>query len=275
MKLVMTLLVRDEQDILRRNLDFHLSNGVDHFILMDNRSNDETAAIAQSYERAGRLQYIEQTHDDFAQGRWVTEMARRAVVQLGADWVINSDADEFWMPHTGSLKDALASLDAKVVAATAQRTNFVARTENGEPFWRRMTVREAVSLNALGDPLPGKSAHRGRIDIVVGQGNHEVFIGGQLAPRAPAPITILHFPVRSREQFRNKIEKGGAAYARNRDLPAGDGLAWRRLYERQLAGEFDAVYDQLEMSNERVAAGLASGEFIADRRLLDASAPRV
>jgi hypothetical protein len=33
MKVVMTLLVRDEEDILRENIDFHLKQGVDHFII--------------------------------------------------------------------------------------------------------------------------------------------------------------------------------------------------------------------------------------------------
>jgi hypothetical protein len=47
MKLVMTLLVRDEQDILRENLDFHLANSVDEIVLMDNRSVDGTADIAR------------------------------------------------------------------------------------------------------------------------------------------------------------------------------------------------------------------------------------
>ena len=32
MKLVMTLLVRDEEDIVRENLDFHLAQGVDQVI---------------------------------------------------------------------------------------------------------------------------------------------------------------------------------------------------------------------------------------------------
>ena len=42
MKLVMTLLVRDEQDIVRENLDFHLAQGVDQVIVTDNGSEDAT-----------------------------------------------------------------------------------------------------------------------------------------------------------------------------------------------------------------------------------------
>ena len=40
MKLVMTLLVRDEEDIVRENLDFHLAQGVDEVIVTDNGSED-------------------------------------------------------------------------------------------------------------------------------------------------------------------------------------------------------------------------------------------
>ena len=35
MKIVMTLLVRDEQDIIRENIEFHLSMGVNFFIAAD------------------------------------------------------------------------------------------------------------------------------------------------------------------------------------------------------------------------------------------------
>ena len=38
MRLVMTLLVRDEEDIVRANVDFHLARGVDFVIATDNRS---------------------------------------------------------------------------------------------------------------------------------------------------------------------------------------------------------------------------------------------
>jgi glycosyltransferase involved in cell wall biosynthesis len=272
MKLVMTLLVRDEEDILREHLDFHLARGVDRVILMDNLSTDRTAEIAREYERAGYLDYILQPQDDYAQGRWVTQMARRASQEFHADWVINSDADEFWLPEAGSIKDALASLGPSALAASAARVNFAARVENGEPFWKRMNVRRAETVNALGLPLPSKIAHRARTDVVVDQGNHRVLAGGDVLPSEVAPITILHFPVRSRAQYLNKIAKGGAAYGRNAELDRTVGDAWRYLYRLYLVGKFDQVCEREFLTDEQIRAGLQDGTLVRDDRLIEALA---
>ena len=275
MKIVMTLLVRDEQDVLRDNIEFHLAHGVDQIVLMDNRSVDGTAEIAREYERAGHLRYLFQPRDDYSQGRWVTAMARYAARELGADWIINNDADEFWLPERGSLKDVFAALSPDVVAVEAPRLNFVARTGEGQPFWRRMDVRWVASRNALGQPLPGKVAHRAHADVEVEQGNHAIAIGGTRVPASPAPMTIFHFPIRSCAQYRNKIVKGGAAYARNTELPAHVGSTWRALYDRYLAGRFDEVLADECFTDERIAAGLAAGELVRDERLAVAMTTRV
>jgi hypothetical protein len=267
MKLVMTLLVRDEEDVLRENLEFHLAHGVDEFILMDNLSVDATPEIAREYERAGCLHYLRQSNDDYAQGRWVTWMARRAALDLRADWVINNDADEFWCPHTGSLKDVFASVPPAVGVVSAERVNFVPRVPNGSPFWRAMNVRTQVSLNALGEPLPSKAAHRGRPDVVVEQGSHCVTAGGLAIPRVAAPITILHFPIRSQSQLVNKIAKGGAAYARNTELPVTVGSAWRHLHALHLQGRLESWYAEQVFSDDAITAGLANGTLIRDERL--------
>ena len=91
MKLAMTLLVRDEQDIIRSNIDYHLAQGVDVIIATDNRSVDSTPDILREYEAAEKLVYLFEGDDDYNQHAWVTRMARLAHREHGADWVINSD----------------------------------------------------------------------------------------------------------------------------------------------------------------------------------------
>ena len=55
MKLVMTLLARNEADVVDAQIAFHLHAGVDHVIATDNASSDGTTEIFERYERAGHL----------------------------------------------------------------------------------------------------------------------------------------------------------------------------------------------------------------------------
>jgi hypothetical protein len=271
MKLVMTLLVRDEEDVVAENIEYHRARGVDFFIVTDNLSRDGTPAILERYRRAGLVHVIVETGDDYAQHRWVTRMARMARTDFGADWVINNDADEFWWPeaHT-DLKVLLGEMPEGVDAIRAPRYNFVPRpAREGMDFAQAMTIREVVSLNPLGAPLPSKVCHRAYADIEVKQGNHAVRRGGRDIPAHPAPLDILHYPLRSYRQFENKIALGGAAYERNSELPKSTGRTWRVLYEKLQRGELATWYAAQELDNAAVERGLAEGRLVSDGRLAE------
>lgn len=62
---MMTLLVRDVEDIIRENIEFHLEKGVDFIIATDNLSVDSTKYILKKYERKGMLKYIFEPEDNY------------------------------------------------------------------------------------------------------------------------------------------------------------------------------------------------------------------
>ena len=269
-QLVMTLLVRDEADILRANLDFHLSRGVDFFIATDNGSTDGTVEILEEYEQRGVVKLLHETDDDYAQGRWVTRMARMAYEDHGARWVINNDADEFWWTERGNLCDSLERLPAETNVVVADRFNFVPLRESERPFYERMIYREVCSLNFQGAPLPPKSCHRGHGDVIVHQGNHSISWDQPTVEAESRPIEILHFPLRTFAQFENKIRLGGAAYERNTELSAGIGRTWRALYQELKAGRLDEHYEGQRCSAEQLSRGVADGTLVEDHRLCHA-----
>ena len=98
MKLVQTLMVRDEIDIIDAQVAYHLDAGVDFVIATDHDSRDGTSEVLESYARDGHLLRIPKT-GAMHERAWRTHMARLAATEYGADWVINTDADEFWMPR--------------------------------------------------------------------------------------------------------------------------------------------------------------------------------
>jgi hypothetical protein len=272
MKLVMTLLVRNEADVLDWNLRFHFEQGVSFVIATDNNSTDTTPDILRKYEKEGGLHFIREEADDYSQGEWVTRMARLAADKFGADWVINNDADEFWWPRQGDLCTTMASVSPGTAGLYCQRLNFVpvdGAANKRSPFWEQMLWRQGRATNALGGKLPGKVCHRGAPEIRVAQGNHSVE-GLEGAVQEDESIEILHYPMRSFAQFEAKIRLGGAAYARNKALPQSVGGTWRHLYGLHTSGALRSVYDRHVLST---ASGMAiaadAGGFMLDTRLRD------
>ncbi len=191
----------------------------------------------------------------------------KALEEYGADWVFHSDADEFWWPKRGSLRSTLASLPPDSDILAVPRLNFLPRPEDGREFFERMTLRDVVSLNTLGNPLPPKVCHRGCADVVVAQGNHEVRGTGLDARETRQPLVILHFPMRTYLQFERKIRLGGRAYLNNDKLPEEVGETWRRLYQTYLAGELPDFYESQLPDDAIIESGIRSGRWIRDRRL--------
>jgi hypothetical protein len=271
MKLIMTLLVRDEEDILAANIDYHRARGVDFFVVTDNRSEDRTAEILLDYQRQGILEYLYEPSDDYSQHAWVTAMARRACNLHGADWVINNDADEFWWPgRHDTLKELLTLVPQSVEAVVAPRSNFLpAALEARQPFYESMVIRERESFVAPEIPLPPKVCHRARPDVEVSQGNHSVSIDGCRIEPARADLSILHFPMRTLAQFENKIIKGGQAYERNTTLSPEVGWTWRSLYAQHRSGALQAYFSEKVPTTEALSRGLRDGTLVADHRLRD------
>ena len=87
MKLVQTLVVRDEVDIVDDQIAYHLNAGVDFVIASDHQSVDGTTDVLERYVREGHLRRIA-VEGEMRDGPWRTHMARLAAVEHGADWIL-------------------------------------------------------------------------------------------------------------------------------------------------------------------------------------------
>jgi len=275
MKLVLTLLCRNEADIIASNIDFHLSRGVDLIIATDNGSTDGTTAILEHYQSKGVLQLLHEASHTHDQEVWVTRMARMAASEHGADWVINSDADEFWWPRDAAFKEVLAAVPSEIQALQVHRTNFLPPAANAPsslPFHQIQIIRESHSFNSLGHPLPPKVCHRGEAEIVVSDGNHAVQRNGiQVKTLQNTSIEILHFPIRSFGQLERKIREGAEALERNTRISPSVGDSWRNLYKNHLlTGQLLDYFARLRPDSQELSRALSQGDLIEDLRLQQA-----
>jgi hypothetical protein len=270
-RVVLTLLARDEADVIEPWLDFHLNAGADFVVATDNRSQDGTTEVLERYAREGHVHLISEPGEDLRQDTWVTRMARLAATDFGADWVINSDADEFWWPRGESLRDVLAAVPARYGTVGAFLRVFVPRPGDGS-FAERMTVRFSA-LAPINDPASlykpiRKVIHRAHPDIRLTRGNHAL-VHSPFAPlRGWFPIEVFHFPLRSTAQTAHKAELQGNAFERHVDRAPT--AYHRNMFDALRTGRIDAYYQALVVNDAELERGVDEGRLVVDTRLRDA-----
>lgn len=263
----MTLLCRDEADVLADWIEYHVSKGVDYLVVTDNGSRDGSAELLREYEKSGRVFLFEEASYTHDQATWVSRMANFAIRDLNADWLLHSDADEFWWCDEPSMHDVLGECPVSVQALRVERSNFLPPVEDLQSregaFWTRQLRRQLKSVNSLGKPLPPKVCHRKAENVWVEDGNHSVRVAGHpLTAAESRSLRILHFPIRSYQQFERKIRQGTEALYRNTRIAPGVGQTWRFTYENYLSkSRLRDYYDELS-----AASGVG---YVIDTRLRD------
>lgn len=265
----MTVRTRDDEDIIGAHLAFHLSAGVDFVIANDDRSVDGTRDVLEEYERRGLLHLIRRDDEDFVPGVWVDKMARLAAAEFGADWIFHTDADEFWWPRGGNLRDVLAAMPARFGVVRGIWRHFAARPDDGSHFAERMTVRLAghgpwMGVEHTFHPNV-KVAHRADPSIAVRRGNHDVSTTLPML-RSWLPFEVLHFPLRTLAQAARKYTAWMPVLDRGVYVASHVELAADALRARA----FGSFYERYVVDEPRLEVGLAEQTMSIDARLRNA-----
>jgi hypothetical protein len=222
-------MVRDEADVIASTVG-HMLSECDSVLVADNGSIDGTREILDQLARANpdRLVVVDDPEPAYLQSEKMTGLALRARLELGAEWVVPFDADEWWYSPFGRISDVLAGVAPQWLIVPAPLFDHVATGEDNplelDPI-RRLRFRRRDR-----NPLP-KVACRWRGDLVIEQGNHGAGYSGR-GTTFDELLVVRHFPYRSAEQLVRKVRNGAAAYRAAGDrLPATFGAHWRQWGE--------------------------------------------
>ncbi len=255
MKIAAVLGAMDEIDLIGPAIAHLRAIGVDHIVAIDGGSTDGTAEVLarEAGEGFDLMPSADIGYDgaeaEMRSAARAVERARRA----GADWVLFCDADEFWLPATGRLKDTRALADAEALAVA--RFN-VPRLADGGALPVPATPdgyaglllyapgggRRATQARARRDPdapwIAGVPADkvmvRPEAATTTGAGHHSALGAGgrRLATTRPQDLVIAHVPFTTEARFARKVANIAAAVAASGDRWGPDAAwHWRRWLE--------------------------------------------
>ena len=228
-------MVRNEADLIRLNVLYHLASGIDRMLVVDNGSTDGTDEILQQLS----LQHAEVrwSRDDgpFLPSRVMTKLAREAFEE-GADWVVPVDADEFWHARGGDLRRVLENEEVGVLRA--QAVNFIQRRSQREsspdaliymtrrtelpvgPPGHAQSLVESREIAFVEKAYPQKCICRPTAEVEIETGHHS--ISGADGPRMRTErIVCLHAPMRSRAALVERVTSASRAAAAGRNPNQG------------------------------------------------------
>jgi len=260
-KLIMTLLARDEGDIIRHNIEFHLKNGVDFIIATDNASTDNTRDILIEYKNKKKLYLIDEPERTFSQAAWNNRMSQIAIDRHGADIIFHCDADEFWCPNNGDLKSEIGNSSANVLIVNL--INVLLEYQNGNesfPQDAKYAVTNPIETadyeedskkdNFYFFKYPPKvmlKTDKGLLEV--SHGNHHIVSPSvDIKYEISRNIEIYHFPIRGKAKFYHKVIKSGQAIEQNILGSKSQGFHIRRWYNSYKNGALDLEYEKLTIS---------------------------
>lgn len=229
-KLTLISMVKNERGIFE-TFSGHALGLFDRIILVDHRSTDGTKEYIEALNKQYPVvEFFSFDEPGYYQSQLMTWLVKNIVDQNTPGWVFFLDADEF-LPFE-----------------SREEFNRVLAKYNASPLismpWLNLVPLDMQSGVVIGGKFlkPSNYAAHCKIafqpnlipvnDYIVAQGNHALLVGATHLQALPAEqsFPIYHFPIRTKQQLRNKILHGVESYrSMGNNRVEGFGAHWDEI----------------------------------------------
>ncbi len=255
-KLFMTLVIKDEQDIIEQNIRFHHAMGVDGFIVTTHNCTDKTNAILEKLKKEGFIiEIINETTPDHKHKIWVNYMVNMALKKYGANWVINADADEFYYSQSLDLKKSIANELSGKTNVLWVDSLFLFPDDRPDflncpyfvtnPFTKFKAQELKIDTDPLFEDFIGsqgctKVIHKTHGFKSVVDGNHDVCMHHRIKHQS-ADIRLYHYHIRNYNGWEKKVKRWQKSIFL---LPDGQGDHMKHMVKLFESGQLRKEYDK-------------------------------
>lgn len=260
LKLIMTLLVKDEEDIIETNIRFHKAMGVDGFIVTSHNSTDKTNEILEKLKQEGIvLDIIYETNPAYDQENFVHRMIKLAKRKYKADWIINADADEFYYSRDLNLKKSILKYKKTNVNVLWVYSNFLFPDDredffNCPYFIKKPFLEYEAEMLGIKDKEEYKkyTGSKGCVKVIhktkgykkICIGNHYVRMWRKVSVEIP-DITLYHYTIKN---YNEQVKKLKRYIESIKGIKKGCGIHMIKMIEKYENGtlreDFDNTYSE-------------------------------
>lgn len=284
--------VKDEAELIAPCIERLEAIGVEAIVVLDDNSTDGTAEVVDALAacKAGQLRRVTFAPDLKENLHRDGPALRLLIGDHAPDWILFTDADEFWLPAGEDLR-AIAErtvTDALLVDRfNIPLTEVAFAPEHGadpQPFLdapliverARLTLASVRDSNArwVMNTIAPKMLCRTDRFVAFEAGMHSAFAsdGARLNTSVPADVVIVHAPLTTYARFERKVGNARAFFARwIKDYPGEMAWHWKHWIELKDQGKLRNEFERQRMSAEEAVrlrksrAVVNAGDLLVER----------
>lgn len=270
----MTLLIKDEEKIIEKNIRFHYAMGVDQFIITVHNSTDKTLEILKKLKKEGiPIDITVVNNEMFLKVKRVHRMILIAKQKYKANWIINADADEFYFSKDYNLKKSILKYYAGNVITLNSTFSFPDGSDERllSPYFIINYIPEFWYVLYPHLPKEGRFVDKCSCKKIIHKsfgykqihaGNHDVDMICKKVSANP-DIILYHFCDGSYEDFEAKVKR----FSLSLD-DKGIGKHIRKYVKLYKEGKLKEYYDSL-YSSEVLSVLMDAGIVTKDYSLIN------